>query len=121
MEKVKKSIFYSIPIIFIVGSMLHFLYDLTGKTYLFGFISSINETTWEHTKLAFIPIVLYYLIYNFINKNLNVSKWFRACLISSTTSVLAIPLLFYFVTEALYIESLIVDIGIFLSQFYSVN
>ena len=41
----------------VVGVLLHFTYDLTGSAVsaLFG---SVNESTWEHLKLAFWPAIL---------------------------------------------------------------
>jgi hypothetical protein len=42
----------------ILGTFLHFLYDLSGQNPLIALISAINESTWEHMKLLFVPMLL---------------------------------------------------------------
>lgn len=40
-----------------LGILSHFLYDWSGQNVLVGFFTSINESTWEHLKLLFFPMV----------------------------------------------------------------
>jgi hypothetical protein len=35
------------------GTILHFLYDWSGKSRLVAVFSGVNESTWEHMKLLF--------------------------------------------------------------------
>ena len=45
----------------LVGTLLHFLYDwLAGAVWIAPF-SGVNESTWEHMKLLFWPMLLYAL------------------------------------------------------------
>lgn len=44
------------------GTILHFLYDWLGKTVWVAPFSSVNESTWEHMKLLFWPMLLYAII-----------------------------------------------------------
>ena len=44
------------------GTILHFLYDWTGGSILVSPFSGINESTWEHMKLLFWPLLLFALI-----------------------------------------------------------
>jgi hypothetical protein len=44
------------------GTILHFLYDWTGWSILVSPFSSVNESTWEHMKLLFWPLLLFALI-----------------------------------------------------------
>ena len=46
----------------ILGTFLHFLYDLSGQNPLIALISAINESTWEHMKLLFWPLFLAALV-----------------------------------------------------------
>jgi len=48
-----KKIIWSAIIIGLVGSLLHFLFDWLGQWPPIGLISAVNESVWEHTKLAF--------------------------------------------------------------------
>ena len=41
------------------GTLLHFLYEWLGKSPLIAPFSGINESTWEHIKLLFWPMLLF--------------------------------------------------------------
>lgn len=38
------------------GTLLHFLYELSGESSFFAVISAVNESVWEHMKLLFVPM-----------------------------------------------------------------
>ena len=44
------------------GTLLHFLYDWLGKTTWIAPFSGVNESTWEHMKLLFWPMLLFALL-----------------------------------------------------------
>ena len=64
MEKITKWIIIGIIFTSLVGSALHFAYDLTGWLPL-AFFAPVNESPWEHLKLSFWPIMLI-LIFEYI-------------------------------------------------------
>lgn len=108
---------FAVPFIFILGSLLHFAYDFSNQNFFAGLIAPINESIYEHTKLAFSPTILWYILYFVFAKGIKKpikNTWFTACLLSAITSILSIPLLFYFYTQAFGIELLWVDIFILL-------
>ena len=110
----KKDIILGSIFIFLLGSLLHFTYDLSCKNYIVGVFSAINESVFEHTKLILYPIIIWYLIYYLKNKDdVNRNYLFSSMIINIVFSILIIPFLFYFYTEAFGIESLILDIVIF--------
>ena len=43
----------------LAGTLLHFLYDWTGQTTWSALISGVNESTWEHMKLLYVPLFLF--------------------------------------------------------------
>ena len=45
-----------------LGTVLHFLYDLTGGSVFVAPFSGVNESTWEHMKLLFWPMLLFCVI-----------------------------------------------------------
>ena len=47
------------------GTLLHFLYDLTGKAMWIAPFSGVNESTWEHMKLLFWPMILFAAVQSF--------------------------------------------------------
>lgn len=49
----------------LVGTVLHFLYDWFGKAAWIAPFSGINESTWEHMKLLFWPMLLFALVQSF--------------------------------------------------------
>ena len=78
----------------ILGSFLHFLYDLTGENKIAALFSAINESTWEHMKLLFFPMVIFALIeYHYIGKDYR-SFW-CVKLIGIITGLILIPIFFY--------------------------
>lgn len=42
-----------------LGTAAHFFYEWSGENFLIGMIAPINESTWEHMKLTFFPILLF--------------------------------------------------------------
>lgn len=95
----------------IIGSILHFTYDLSNHNKTVGIFSSVNESVWEHMKLVMLPYLVYLLIeipFLYKNPNFIFSKFCGLICILAL-----IPLLFY--TKKLIIKKsiLIIDILIF--------
>ena len=44
--------------IMIVGTLLHFTYGWSNNNPLVGTFSAVNESTWEHLKLLFFPMLI---------------------------------------------------------------
>lgn len=53
----------------VLGTLLHFTYEWFGNNAFIGAFSSINESTWEHLKLAFYPMLITTIIGTFIFKD----------------------------------------------------
>lgn len=104
-----------ILVLFVVGSLFHFLYSLTGECFIIGLFVPINESIFEHTKMVVLPIYIWWSIfYLFRKKDLFVNTWFTSALIAMISAIIAIPMLFYFYSQAFGIESLVIDILILL-------
>lgn len=82
----------SILIANIFGVLLHFTHGRKSKSILIHIISSINESTWEHLKLAFMPMLLITCIQPFILTNSNI---FEANTYAILITLISIPLLYY--------------------------
>ena len=75
------------------GTVLHFLYDWLGGAIWIAPFSGVNESTWEHMKLIFWPMLLFAMFQSFFFKSYN-SFWcvkLRGILIGLGL----IPMLFY--------------------------
>ena len=77
----------------LVGTLLHFLYDwLHGATWIAPF-SGVNESTWEHMKLLFWPMLGFAVVQHMFFRE-QPSFW-RIQLRGILFGLLLIPLLFY--------------------------
>lgn len=55
----------------ILGLLFHFAFEWSNSNLLVAAFSNVNESTWEHLKLAFFPMLLTTIIgYFYIGKNL---------------------------------------------------
>ncbi|MFA5657839.1 MAG: DUF6512 family protein [Oscillospiraceae bacterium] len=52
----------------ILGSFLHFLYSWSGKNKIVGLFSAVSESTWEHLKLLFFPVLIFSVVEYFFIK-----------------------------------------------------
>ncbi len=108
-----KWILYSVPFLFIIGSLFHFVYDFTGKNIIVGFFTPINESIWEHIKLILTPLLLWWILYYVFNHkkyNINKDRWFNATFFAIITGIILVPALYYLYIGALGIESLVIDV-----------
>src|SRR5699024_5363380 len=46
----------------IAGPLLHFTYRWSGENRIVAAFSAVNESTWEHMKLLFVPVFLFPLV-----------------------------------------------------------
>lgn len=68
-KKIRNYQIFSIIFTFVLGSLLHFTYALSGNNPIVAIFSSINESVWEHLKLLFFPMLLSIIIgYFYIGK-----------------------------------------------------
>lgn len=61
-ELIRTLSIYGAAFTVILGSILHFVYDWTGNNLIVGFFSPVNESPWEHMKMAFTPLVTFAFI-----------------------------------------------------------
>jgi len=110
-------ILLGIPVLFFVGSLFHNLYQLSGKNPLVGLIAPVNESVWEHTKMVVLPLILWWSLFYLTQGqrlSINIDAWFTSLLASLLVSILLLPFLYYFYTEAFGVSFLWVDILILL-------
>ena len=104
-----------ITVLFLIGSLFHFLYSISGELFVVGLFTPVNESIFEHTKMVVFPIFIWWSLFYLLRKdNLNTNKWFMAALLSMLTSIISIPMLYYFYTEAFGVQSLVVYVLILL-------
>lgn len=113
-------IIISTIVISLVGTLAHFLYDLTGRNKFVGLFTAVNESTWEHIKIALTPILLCGLYDGFVyGQNPN---YFLAKFVSLISVIIVMPSVFYgyksFTKKpVLFVDILSFYLVIFLSQY----
>ncbi len=75
------------------GTLLHYLYDLTGQSVLAAPFSGVNESTWEHMKLLYYSLLIFALIQSRFFKEYK--GFWCTKLISTVAGLALIPALFY--------------------------
>ena len=91
-----KLVLISVPFLFVLGSLLHFVYDWSGKNKLVGLISPVNESVFEHSKLLLIPLILFWTIgYIFLKDQVYKDNYFLAMLVSIITSIIVMITFYY--------------------------
>lgn len=111
-KKLLKIIIIGILFVSIAGSIQHFLYDWFGENRLIGLISPINESTWEHIKLLFFPMLIYTIIITYKKKQ-EYPCITSALLFGILTGCVLIPTLFYTYSGILGRNITAIDISIF--------
>ena len=113
----KRKIFYwqiaAILFTWILGTLLHFTYEWYGENTVVGVFSAVNESTWEHLKLSFFPMLLFSLIEGiFLYKSTH--NYIEAKAIALFLSILLITSIFYTYTGILGTHFAVIDIFIFI-------
>lgn len=104
---------FSIIFTWILGTLLHFTYEWSNNNLLLSAFSAVNESTWEHLKLVFFPMLITTIIgYFYIGRN-NIQNFLCAKTIGIITSMLFIVIFFYTYNGILGTNFAILDIGSF--------
>ena len=97
--------------IVLIGSLLHFTFELSGNNPVIGAFSAVNESVWEHLKLSYWPALIYAIIeYRYLKKTTR--SFFQAKAVGIYLMPLVIVSSFYFY-RAFSEENLFLDISIF--------
>lgn len=94
--------------IFFLTSVLHFLYSVTGF-YPFSFISSVNESVWEHTKIVFFAALIFSIILYFKDYRGN-NNYIAGLAPALFSIIITVPMLFYGYTGILGTHLLVIDL-----------
>lgn len=112
MNKLKHYTIGGIFFVLILGTLSHFLYEWTACNDLIGFFTPVNESTWEHMKLLFFPMLLYAPFMLRIRTDYpGVISALPAGILSGTISI---PVIFYTYTGILGTHFFIGDLMTFL-------
>lgn len=121
---IKKSFYFGILFIFLLGFLMHHLYSLCGNSSLIAIIAPVNESVWEHLKLAVLPAIIWWSIsYTVLSKKteLSFTRWFFAFVVALIVCPLIIVSVYYTYTGVFGIHSFLLDLfayflGVTISQ-----
>lgn len=112
----KRSISYWQTVGFIVtsilGTFLHFLFDLTGGSMAAALFSAVNESIWEHMKLLYYPMILF-AVMEYVFWGREHGSFWCVKLIGILFGLTLIPVLYYTYTGVLGISAAWFNITIF--------
>lgn len=80
-----------------LGSLLHFVFDWSGRSRIVAAFAAVNESTWEHMKLLFIPFLLF-TVAEFIVFSEAFRNFFAVKAVAVLLGLIAIPALYYTLT-----------------------
>lgn len=87
----------------VAGTLLHFLYDCTGSTFI-ALFSAVNESIWEHMKILFFPMFVFALLESrYFAKDYE--NYWCAKLIGILIGLTIIPTMYYTYTGALGVSA----------------
>lgn len=91
---------------FLMGCLFHFVYDFFPCA-AWAWLFPINESIFEHLKLAFYPLVIVHI---FFYPRVCHRRFVAAVFYGALTSIMSVALLYYFYTSAFHLYSLSADI-----------
>jgi len=90
----KKSEIFGAIFVMVFGTLMHFFYDWSGKNPVVALFAPYNESTWEHLKLLFFPVLIYSVFqYAYIGKQY--SGYLTGRLAGIVSGALTIVIIFY--------------------------
>ena len=124
MNKLIKYEIISLIIVSILGVFFHFTYDLSGQNYFVGLISATNESTWEHLKLLFFPVIFVSIFEYFALAYKNTNYFLKAKCCGILWGMTSIVVFFYTYNGVLgynvdFLNILSYFIGVFVTYFIS--
>lgn len=123
MNQLKRYTIIGTIFVIISGTLSHFFYEWSGNNFLVGLFSPVNESTWEHMKLVFYPMLLFSLPASIKLKK--IYPCITSSLLSGTlVGTFLIPIIFYTYTGILGSNVFILDLITFIlaviSAFFTV-
>ena len=98
--------------VMILGTLLHFVYEWSGDNIFVASFSAVNESTWEHLKLLFFPMLITTIIGYFYLSKSN-ANFLCARLFGILTALLFTVVFFYTYTGIIGTNFAFIDISIF--------
>ena len=100
--------YIGIVMISLIGTLLHFTYEMSNHNKFVAIFSAVNESTWEHIKICMTATILWSLYDGYVY-GLN-SNYFIGKSLSLLVIIILIPILFYGYTALTKKSILAIDV-----------
>ena len=111
-NKIRNYQIFSTIFVCILGTLLHFTYQLSGENSIMASFSAVNESVWEHLKLLFFPMLLTTII-GYFSIGKSVPNFLCSKMIGIITAMLFTVIFFYTYSGILGKNIAIIDISSF--------
>lgn len=99
-------------IVSVLGTINHFIYELSGENKFVALFMPVNESVWEHLKLLFFPF-LFLFILEFVVYGKNMCNFIFSRTLGILSGILLIPVLFYIYSGIIGKSITVIDIILF--------
>lgn len=93
MRKFLKRWIWGFLFVGVLGVLFHFAYDFLGQNRIAGLFFPINESIWEHLKLLYFPVVLWWIVEGLVGGKKE--RFFAPRVWALSLSLLFIPVAHY--------------------------
>lgn len=94
MNTLKRFCIFGAVVTIAMGVLFHFVYDWTGQNFFVGLFVPVNESTWEHMKLVYFPMLLVTLVAGKLLEE-QYPCIYDAMFLGTFAGLFMIPVLFY--------------------------
>lgn len=93
-KKLRRREFIAFLFVSLWGVIGHFIFGWSGGNPFLGSIFAVNESTWEHMKLLYLPLFLFAML-EYISLDESLGNFFAARFAAALLGLVAIPVVFY--------------------------
>lgn len=101
-----------IVVVSVLGTIFHFVYDWSGQNAFVGLWVPVNESTWEHMKLVYFPMLIFILLDSKLTSKIQVPRE-NLNMFTAILATFLVPILFYTYTGILGTHYSVLDIATF--------
>lgn len=82
----------------VAGTALHYVYEWTGESVFAAPFSGVNESTWEHMKLLFFPMLVFGVLQRYFWREQE--NFWSVKALGALAGLVSVPVLFYTINGA---------------------
>ncbi|MBO5247700.1 MAG: hypothetical protein J6B54_00170 [Clostridia bacterium] len=111
MQNSVKRLIWGFLFVGVLGTLFHFAYEWLGETAIAGLFFPINESIWEHLKLLYFSVALWWIVEGFLG--VKEPRFFASRVWALSLALLFIPVAHYTYSGIVGQRFAWVDIGIY--------